>query len=67
MQSVIGVRGTLVFLLIYVALGFPEIRTCLENGGGAASCVVMGTFVGGFKAALYLMLALVRGLFALAG
>ena len=67
MQTVIGIRGTLVFLLIYAALGFPEIHQCLASGGSFGSCVYAGIFVGALKTTFYVLGAVLGGLSYLFG
>jgi hypothetical protein len=66
-QTVIGIRGTLVFLLIYAALGFPESHQCLADGGHFGSCVYAGIFVGALKSTFYILGAAIGGLSYLFG
>jgi hypothetical protein len=54
MQTVVGVRGTVVILLIYAACGYPEISKCLENGGPFVSCTLAGGLIGGLKVGVYI-------------
>jgi hypothetical protein len=66
METTIGVRGTLILLAIYAAIGFPEIKQCLDKGGEFGSCAITGVLLGGMKAAFYLLWAMLSGLLHLA-
>jgi hypothetical protein len=57
----VGWRGALVFLAVYAAFGFPEIRECLANGGAVGSCTMMGMLTGGLRIMFYLFLAALSG------
>jgi hypothetical protein len=61
-ESTIGWRGTLVFLGIYAALGLPEIKQCLANGGEFGACAITGVLIGGLKVGLYILIAVLTGL-----
>jgi hypothetical protein len=62
METTIGIRGTRILLAIYAAIGFPEIKECLDKGGEFGSCAITGVLLGGIKVGFYILSAMLSGL-----
>jgi hypothetical protein len=57
------VSVTVIVVGVYAALGAPQIRSCLANGGDYFPCFITGLFLGALKLGFYLLMAILSGLF----
>jgi hypothetical protein len=58
-------RGSVLVIVVgtYAALGAPQIRSCLANGGDFWPCFITGLFLGALKVGFYVITAILSGLF----